>query len=163
MGAPFLHKAVLTAGHDANKLERSVKSVFKELGSFSGEKSEKGHAGARSVDIGICMDAGTLESKLESRYTKKPEEAWNLAKWPRGFSDDTTVTNRLFVACDGRWVGYFQICPDMLYMPEDTKTPYVLLFDTRTWTPITTFKAKRFRGFTYAVPREIEGEWQPPG
>ena len=114
------------------------------------------------MDIGICMDAGTLESKLESRYTKKPEEAWNLAKWPRGFSHDATVTNRLFVACDGYWVGYFHISPDMLYMPEDTKTPYVLLFDTRTWAPIPRLKAKRFRGFTYAVPREVEGAWQPP-
>ena len=114
------------------------------------------------MDIGICMDAGTLESKLESRYTKRPEEAWNLAKWPRGFSDDPSVTNRLFVACDGYWVGYFHIAPDMLYMPEDKKTPYVLLFDTRTWTALPRLTAKRFRGFTYAVPREVQGQWQPP-
>ena len=97
------------------------------------------------MDIGICMDAGTLESKLESRYTKRPEEAWNLAKWPRGFSDDPTVTNRLFVACDGSWVGYFHIARDMLYMPEDEKTPYVLLFDTRTCVEIDSMTTRRFR------------------
>jgi len=108
------------------------------------------------------MDPGTLEAKLESRHSRRPEEAWNLAKWPRGFSEDPTVTNRLFVVCDGYWVGYFHISRDMLYMPEDRKTPYVLLFDTRTWTSIPPLKAKRFRGFTYAVPCEVSGVWQSP-
>ena len=107
------------------------------------------------MDIGIWMDAETLAWKLGQQHTANPEAAWNLSKWPHGFTDDPEAVNRLFIASGGYWVGYFLISPEMLYLPEDKQTPYVLLFDTGTWTEFPRMSRKRFRGFTYAVPREI--------
>jgi len=113
------------------------------------------------MDLGIWMSPETLESKLELQEGANPEGAWNLSKWPRGFTDDPKVVNRLFVASAGYWIGYFVISPEMLYLPEDESTPYVLLFDTRTWTELPRISARRFRGFTYGVPREISpGQWE---
>lgn len=114
------------------------------------------------MDIGVWMTATTLESKLEHQFEKNPEAAWNMARWPKGFTGDSTIQNRLFVASGGQWIGYFSISPDMLYLPEDKKTPYVLLFDTRTWTTIDGPKVKRFRGFTYKVPQLVDGVWCVP-
>ena len=121
-----------------------------------------GNLGRRAtMDIGIWMNVEALDSKLEHQDTANPEAAWNLSKWPRGFTDDAGAVNRLFVASGGHWVGYFVISPEMLYLPEDQETPYVLLFDTRTWTEMPRISAKRFRGFTYGVPREIApGRWE---
>lgn len=102
------------------------------------------------MDIGVSMSPGVLEGKLEQADTNRPEAAWNLANWPTGLSD--SEPNRLFVASNGWWVGYFLISPEMLYLPEDEKTPYALLFDTSTWQPIEPQRVKRFRGFTYNVP-----------
>ncbi len=42
---------------------------------------------------------------------------------------------------------------DVLYSPNDDRAPFALLFDTRTWTTIEPVVVKRFRGFTYNVPR----------
>lgn len=102
------------------------------------------------MDIGVCMSPGVLEGKLDQAETPKPEGAWNLARWPQGL--DGAGPHRLFVASSGQWVGYFLISPEMLYLPEDEQTPYVLLFDTRTWTEIPPHPVRRFRGFTYDVP-----------
>jgi hypothetical protein len=102
------------------------------------------------VDIGICMSASTLDEKLEARDEKNPEHAWNLARWPSGLSEKRE--HRLFVAVDGAWRGYFKLAKDALYNPEDERTPFTILFDTRTWTPIAPTPATRFRGFTYKVP-----------
>ena len=113
------------------------------------------------MDIGIWMNARTFEDKLDQQETPKPEAAWNLSRWPQGFSHDSKQENRLFVACDGYWRGYFLISHEMLYLPEDEKTPYVMLFDTRTWTTIPNLPIKRFRGFTYKVPRMIDAQWIP--
>ncbi len=101
------------------------------------------------MDIGVCMSRSVLAQKLEARTERNPEEAWNLVRWPQGLSGNRE--NRLFVACDGRWLGYFKLSPDALYNPDD-RAPYTLLFDTRTWTPIPSAPANRFRGFTYDVP-----------
>jgi hypothetical protein len=101
------------------------------------------------VDIGVWMSADTLEEKLDARGEKNPEHAWNLARWPSGLSADGE--HRLFVAMNGAWRGYFKLAKDALYNPDD-RTPYTLLFDTRSWTPIPPTPVKRFRGFTYDVP-----------
>lgn len=101
------------------------------------------------MDIGIWMSKQILAHKLEARREKNPEQAWNLAHWPTGFSDPGQ--HRLFVASEGKWRGYFKLSADALYNPNDT-TPYTLLFNTRTWTPIPPTPVKRFRGFTYKVP-----------
>ena len=102
------------------------------------------------MDIGVWMDRTTLEEKLSQQSERNPEASWNLRNWPRGFVEG--CQNRLFVACEGEWIGYFKIANDGLYNPRDASTPYTLLFDTRTWTPIQRQPAHRFRGFTYDVP-----------
>ena len=101
------------------------------------------------MDIGVRMSKQTLAHKLEARHEKNPEQAWNLSKWPTQFSEPGE--NRLFVAVEGIWRGYFKLSKDALYNPNDT-TPYTLLFDTRTWTTIPPVSVKRFRGFTYKTP-----------
>lgn len=102
------------------------------------------------MDIGIWMNATTLDEKLEARDEKNTEQAWNLARWPTGLSEKGE--HRLFVASDGASRGYFRLAKDALYNPEDERTPFTILFDTRTWTTIPPTPAKRFRGFTYKVP-----------
>lgn len=101
------------------------------------------------MDIGVWMSRQTLAHKLEARHEKNPEQAWNLSKWPTQFSNPGE--NRLFVAVEGKWRGYFRLSKDALYNPNDT-TPYTLLFDTRSWTTIPPVYVKRFRGFTYKTP-----------
>jgi len=101
------------------------------------------------VDIGVYMSRATLTEKLSLRRQPNPETAWNLRAWPRGFR--VRETNRLFVAADQLWRGYF-IFTHALFNPRDQAVPYAILFDTRTWTPISTTPAPRFRGFTYKIP-----------
>jgi hypothetical protein len=105
------------------------------------------------MDIGIWMTGEVLEHKLEARQEPNPEQAWNLARWPDGLA--LPGEHRLYVASAGRWRGYFVLAQDGLYNPEDPRTPFTLLFDTRTWTPIPPLPATRFRGFTYGVPKPL--------
>jgi len=102
------------------------------------------------MDVGICMSREVLADKLALREGRNPEAAWNLRVWPEGFVEG--ASNRLFVACGGKWIGYFRMGSDMLYNRHDRATPYTMLFDTRTWTRIEPVPAPRFRGFTYDVP-----------
>jgi hypothetical protein len=101
------------------------------------------------VDIGIRMSLATLREKLSLRQDRNPETTWSLRTWPQGFRDGHT--NRLFVAADGAWRGYF-IFTDALFNPRDQAVPYAILFDTRSWNPVSPAPAPRFRGFTYQVP-----------
>jgi hypothetical protein len=103
------------------------------------------------MDIGVSMRPDVLAHKLEARDERNPEEAWNLHRWPGALS--TPGEHRLFVACNGTWRGFFKLAGDALYNPDDRRTPYTILFDTRTWTPIPPVPVKHFRGFTYDVPR----------
>ena len=102
------------------------------------------------MDIGVWMGRDTLAEKLSLRRDKNPEAAWNLRRWPSGFVEGEE--NRLFVASEGAWRGYFKLADQVLWNREDVAVPYTLLFDTRTWTPIPARPAGRFRGFTYKVP-----------
>ncbi len=103
------------------------------------------------MDIGVWMSPAVLDHKLEAQTEPNPEQAWNLSRWPKtGFPEGEK--HKLFVACDGVWCGYFVLSGEALYNPEDERTPYTLLFDTRTWTEIDPVPVKRFRGFTYDVP-----------
>ena len=101
------------------------------------------------MDIGVYVSRATLTEKLSLRREVNPETAWNLRAWPRGFQDGDL--NRLFVAADRRWHGYFTFT-HALFNPRDQAAPYAILFDTRTWTPISATPVHRFRGFTYKVP-----------
>lgn len=102
------------------------------------------------MDIGVWMSAKTLADKLEARYEPNTEQAWNLSRWPRRFSEEGE--HRLFVAVNGAWRGYFTLSDEALYSPNDASVPFTLLFDTCSWTPIEPVAVKRFRGFTYKVP-----------
>jgi len=102
------------------------------------------------MDVGVWMRAEVLEEKLRAREEEKSEQVWNLSRWPRGFSEEGE--NRLFVAVKGAWRGYFILSHEAMYNPKDC-TAYSLLFDTRTWTPISLVAVKCFRGFTYKVPQ----------
>ena len=101
------------------------------------------------MDIGVYMSRATLAEKLSLRRKPNPETAWNLRAWPRGFR--ARDINRLFVAADHRWRGYFTFT-HALFNPRDHAVPYAILFDTRTWTAVSPAPAQRFRGFTYKVP-----------
>lgn len=105
------------------------------------------------MDIGVWMRAEVLEHKLQARNEANPEQAWNLARWPSQLSEEGD--HRLFVAVKGSWKGFFILSRDALYHPDDMRTPYSLLFDTRTWTPIQPVPVKHFRGFTYKVPPDV--------
>lgn len=96
------------------------------------------------------MRAEVLEHKLQARQEANTEQAWNLSRWPSGFSADGE--NRLFVAAGGAWRGYFTLSDEALFSPNDVRVPFTLLFDTRSWTPIQPVPVSHFRGFTYKVP-----------
>lgn len=117
---------------------------------------------ALAMDIGVWMATTTLEHKLEAREENNTEQAWNLSQWPLGLSEEGP--HRLFVASSGIWRGYFMLAREALYSPDIVGTPFTLLFDTRSWTEIPrTVSAKRFRGFTYRVPRiNDDGSLTPP-
>lgn len=102
------------------------------------------------MDIGVWMPAEVLADKLQARREANTEQAWNLSRWPSRLSEQGE--HRLFVASNGAWRGYFTLSSDALYNPHDPSTPFSLLFDTCSWTPIQPMPAKRFRGFTYNVP-----------
>src|SRR5208337_2499395 len=97
------------------------------------------------------MSRSTLNEKLSLRRQPNPETAWNLRNWPTGFTDRDT--NRLFVAVEHAWRGYFTFT-DALFNPRDQAVPYSILFNTKTSTPIPIppIEVRRFRGFTYNVP-----------
>ncbi len=105
------------------------------------------------MDVGIWMSERTLAHKLRTRTEKNPEQTWSLSRWPKGMSEKGE--HRLFVASGGHWRGYFKLSDEALFNPRDTKVPYTLLFDTRTWTTIPKIPVHRFRGFTYKVPAII--------
>jgi len=96
-----------------------------------------------------------LEDKLERReHPCSTKETWQLTRLPEKLSPEGG--NRLFVAVGGVWQGYFALEDEILYIPEDRRAPYSLVFDTRSWVEIEPMRTKRFRGFTYATPTEAE-------
>jgi len=103
------------------------------------------------MDIGIWMSVEVLEDKLQARQENNTEQAWNLSRWPKRFTAEDE--HRLFVAVNGAWRGYFTLSHEALFNPNDQSVPYTLLFDTCSWIPIDPVPVKRFRGFTYNVPR----------
>lgn len=105
------------------------------------------------MHIGIHTRSEILEDKLEQREDPRPKRriaTWQLGRLPEKLSK--TGPNYLFVAVGGVWQGYFTLKDDILWNPEDSRAPYSLVFDTRTWVEIKPLKTKRFRGFTYNTP-----------
>ena len=109
--------------------------------------------------IGIRMTWEVLEDKLEQGASGRREATWQLNRLPKGLSQSAEESpNYLFVAVGGSWVGYFELADEILWNPEDERTPYSLIFDATTWREIKPIAAKRFRGFTYDVPELSEVE-----
>jgi hypothetical protein len=102
------------------------------------------------ADIGVWMRPEVLAHKLAARTTRRPLEAWNMGRWPSRLSEPGK--HRLFVASNGAWRGYFELCEEALYNADDPRAPFGLLFDTRTWMTIEAEPVARFRAFTYRVP-----------
>ena len=108
------------------------------------------------MDIGIQMGWEALEDKLEERENpRRSEVTWSLTRLPK--LDDPGV-NRLFVSVGGAWQGFFVLKNEVLWSPEDSRCPYALIFDTRTWVEIRPMRTRRFRGFTYDTPKPEEVE-----
>ena len=80
------------------------------------------------MNLGVWMSKAVLSHKLEARNERNPEQAWNLSKWPSCLS--APGEHRLFVASSGAWRGYFILSKDALLNPDDSTTPFTLLFDT---------------------------------
>ena len=97
------------------------------------------------------MSAEVLDHKLHAQLEDNTEQAWNLSRWPTRFTQEDE--HRLFVAVEGAWRGHFTLSPEALYNPNDPSAPFTLLFDACSWIPIHPVPTKRFRGFTYNVPR----------
>ena len=103
------------------------------------------------MHIGIHVRSEVLEDKLERReHPRSTTETWQLTRLPEKLSPEGG--NRLFVATGGQWRGYFELDDEVLYSPEDTRAPYSLVFDTRSWVEIRPITTKCFRGFTYSTP-----------
>jgi len=98
------------------------------------------------------MSAEVLDHKLEAQTDRNTEEAWNVRSVPKGLGKPGQV-DRLFVACNGAWCGFFKLSPEVLWSPVDKKAPWTLLFDTKTWSSIKPVPVKRFRGI-----RNIDSE-----
>jgi hypothetical protein len=108
------------------------------------------------MDIGVYWSRAVLAHKLERReHTGRVEEVWNTRSCPQGMGHDPDG-DHLVVACEKRWRGWFRLVPEVLFTPEDPKCPYALIFDVKSWIPITeTIACKPFRGWTYRVPSAV--------
>lgn len=100
------------------------------------------------MDLGVTMSAEVLEDKIEDGVEGGRRTAtWNTRRLPKRLTPGWT--NRLFVACEGIWRGYFPLSGDVLWNPDDEEAPYALIFDPRAWTRIAPVPAPRFRGWRY--------------
>jgi hypothetical protein len=82
------------------------------------------------MDVGVVMSRTVLAEKLEDgRARQRAVATWNTRRVPMRLSPGWT--NRLFVACDGWWRGYFPLSGDVLWNPKDAAAPYALIFDPR--------------------------------
>lgn len=108
------------------------------------------------MDIGLCWSAAVLEHKLE-RFEQEGvvEEVWNCRSLPQGL-DPRPDGNRLFIAVDQQWVGFFRLVPEVLYNPEDSGCPYAIIFDAKSWRRLPNpVPCRRFRGWTYKIPLDV--------
>lgn len=110
----------------------------------------------------MCMSPEVLEHKLEAQRERNTEAAWNVRSVPKGLGQPG-LSDRLFVASEGAWIGYFVLSTEVLFSPEDKAVPWTLLFDTKTWTPIKPMPVKRFRGIRKVNPGEIDLDDQGQG
>jgi hypothetical protein len=100
------------------------------------------------MNLAIVMPGEVLQDKLEEgRGRRRAMATWNTRRLPTRLTPGWT--NRLFVASQGRWRGYFPLSGDVLWNPKDDAAPYALIFDPRRWTPIAAAPSPSFRGWRY--------------
>jgi len=100
------------------------------------------------MDLGVAMSGEVLEDKLEDGSERgRTVATWNTRRLPKRLTPGWT--NRLIVACDGAWRGFFPLSGDVFWNPEDPAAPYALLFNPRQWTRIRPVAVSRFRGWRY--------------
>ncbi len=113
------------------------------------------------MNVGLWMSPDVLAHKLEAQDEKNTDAAWNVAQLPVGLGRPGEV-DRLFIASDRKWRGYFVLRKDALWSPEDRRAPFTILFDTRTWKEIAPLSVARFRGIRALTEAEI-ASLLPPG
>ena len=100
------------------------------------------------MDLAVLMRPEVLADKLEDgRGRGRTVAPWNTRRLPTRLTPGWT--NRLFVAAQGRWRGYFPLSGDVFWNPRDAAAPYALIFDPRRWTPIGAAPCPSFRGWRY--------------
>ena len=100
------------------------------------------------MDLAVVMPQDVLADKLEDgRGRGRAVATWNTRRLPTRLTPGWT--NRLFVASQGRWRGYFPLSGDIFWNPKDEAAPYALIVDPRRWTPITAATCPSFRGWRY--------------
>ena len=100
------------------------------------------------MDLAVVMRSEVLADKLEDgRGRGRGVGTWNTRRLPTRLTPGWT--NRLFVASQGRWRGYFPLSGDVFWNPKDAAAPYALIIDPRRWTPIAAAPCPAFRGWRY--------------
>lgn len=94
------------------------------------------------------MRPEVLADKIEDgRLHGRKVATWNTRRLPKRLTPGWS--NRLYVASQGKWRGYFPLCGDILWNPADETVPYALIFDPRHWAAIAPLPAASFRGWRY--------------
>jgi len=104
------------------------------------------------MDLGVWMSRGVLAHKRDA--SEHATQAWNIKTLPDELSR-SPQPHRLFVAVDRQWRGYFVLQPWVHRNPNDRAAPWTLVFDAKTWTPVTPQPAPpcdRATGYTLDVP-----------
>ena len=100
------------------------------------------------MDLAVVMSQEVLADKLEDgRGRRRAVATWNTRRLPKRLTPGWT--NRLFVACQGRWRGHFALSGEVFWNLKDEAAPYALIFDPRRWTPIAVVPSPSFRGWRY--------------
>ena len=100
------------------------------------------------MDIAVVMRQEVLADKIEDgRVHGRAVATWNTRLLPKRLTPGWT--NRLFVASQGQWCGYFPLSGDVFWNPRDSAAPYALIFDPRKWAPIDALPVPSFRGWRY--------------
>jgi hypothetical protein len=100
------------------------------------------------MDLAVVMPHAVLADKLEdARVHGRAVATWNTRRVPTRLTPGWT--NRLFVASQGRWRGYFPLSGDLFWNPKDPAAPYALIVDPRRWTSIAAVPCPSFRGWRY--------------
>ena len=104
------------------------------------------HSGARYIlsdpaSARECRDEGSIIKRLAPQCVEE--------------------TGGLFVAVEGRWMGFFVLQPWVDHNPRDKTSPWTLVFDANTWTAIGPQPAPprdRALGYTLDVPSPLSGQ-----